>query len=882
MARATAAAETRNSGAKSAGLSAYRRKRDFDVTPEPIGEGDLPDNLFVIQKHAARRLHYDFRLALDGALKSWAVTRGPSLDPKERRLAVHVEDHPMDYASFEGTIPKGQYGGGTVMVWDVGTWKSIGDAHKAYRKGHMDFELTGKKLHGRWHLVRMHPRPNRDDRHDNWLLIKGHDDQAVPSDGDTILDKDKSVLTGRSLDEIASGAAPKEKHAERRRAPKARTRPPRSVRGIGKVPLPNFIEPELATLVAKPPPGPDWIHEVKLDGYRMFCRIANRECHFLTRRGYDWTRKISALADHVRLPVDTAAIDGELVALDDRGTSNFGNLQAALADGKLDHLAFFAFDLLHLDGVDLRTLPLIERKEKLRELLKGDTADASSVFFSEHFRAEGDRFFENACEMALEGVVSKRMEAPYRSGRSPDWLKTKCQQRQEFVIGGFTERASGPGQVGALLLGYYDGDKLVYAGKVGAALGATEMAHLRKRLDQLRANRSPFSVKVPAPRDTMWVRPEAVCEVDFHNWTSDGRLRQGRFEGLRLDKQAQEVVREMLQSPANGASGTATGRKSRGGPARPNHAGGSQSKSGARAPDAQPLARLTHPDRVLFAAQGLTKRGLAEYYLEIADAMLPHIARRPLVLVRCPEGRKGSCFYQKHPAQGMSDALHRVKVHEKTKTEEYLFLEDINGLIELVQFGTLEIHVWGSKVDDVDRPDRIVFDLDPGEEVAWRAVIDSMREMRSLLEGIGLRSFPKSTGGKGLHVVVPIEPSATWTMVKDFTRTLAEVMAERHPERYTTNMAKRARTGRIFIDYLRNDRGATAIAPFSTRARPGAPIAVPLSWSEVTEKLSPAQFTVERVRARLKKMRKDPWDGFFDAKQPIQSLIGTLRELRGE
>lgn len=892
MAKA-AKARAKSSKKRSPKLTAYRRKRDFRMTPEPAGEQELPGDLFVVQKHAARRLHYDFRLALDGTLKSWAVTKGPSLDPKDRRLAVHVEDHPMDYATFEGVIPKGQYGGGTVMVWDVGRWKPIGDPRKGYQKGHMDFELTGKKLHGRWHLVRMHVRPNQDGQRDNWLLIKGNDEYARARKGEAVLANDRSGLTGRSLEGIASDTASSNadtsvvhaKSDEKRRS----HRPPPSK---GSDPLPEFIAPQLATLVAKPPTGSTWIHEVKFDGYRMLCRIEDGACRLLTRRGNDWTKKVPKLAGQMQLPVRTAAIDGEVVALDDKGVSSFGLLQTFFAESKTDRLSFFAFDLLHLDGVDLRSLPLIERKERLRSLLKQNAAPDPLIYYSEHFRTDGKRFFENACEMALEGTVSKRMDAPYRSGRGPDWLKTKCQQRQEFVIGGFTERASGPSQVGALLLGYYDDGKLAYAGKVGAALGASEMVQLRKRLDRSRIDRSPFSVKVPATRDTNWVRPEAVCEVDFHNWTSDGRLRQGRFEGLRLDKPAREVVREvptpLFKAPLSkarsgigrhGEKPGATGHRSARQKPRSARAKGKSAEVPSGAGD---LPRLTHPDRVLFAAQGLTKQGLADYYIAVADTMLPHLERRPLVLVRCPEGRKGACFYQKHPTAGMSDALHRVKVREKTKAEEYIFLDDLHGLIELVQFGTLEIHVWGSTVDDIERPDRIIFDLDPGESVPWPEVIEATREMRSLLDDIGLTSFPKTTGGKGLHVVTPIEPSATWAVVKDFARTLAEIMAARHPERYTTNMSKRVRKGRIFIDYLRNDRGATAIAPFSTRARTGAPVAVPLAWPEVTAHLSPTEFTVDAVRTRLRKLRKDPWEGFLNLKQSVQPLIRSLKEHRKE
>lgn len=906
MATAKRSAKTTKRGARRAGhpaarrhtgraLERYRQKRDFSVTPEPPPESKPPqskpradegETLFVVQKHAATRLHYDFRLAHHGVLWSWAVTRGPSLSPEDRRLAVHVEDHPLDYARFEGSIPKGQYGGGTVMVWDIGTWTPLEDPDKTYKDGRLRFELHGRKLRGHWSLVRMKRREG--ERQDPWLLIKREDGEARP-DGDSVLAEDRSVLTGRTMEEIAgdpsatwhSNRTGSETSSETRRKTLPTERATRK-RSAGAA-LPEFVAPQLATLVDRVPKGRDWIHELKLDGYRVYCRLADGHVRFLTRRGLDWTDKFGGLGAQIDLPAARAALDGEIVVLDRKGASDFGALQLALSERRTENLVFFAFDLLHLDGDDLRRHPLRERKARLKALFERRTANTGRCVYSEHFDTNGDELYKSACRMSLEGIISKRAGAPYLSGRGTDWVKTKCRRRQEVVIGGFTERTSGPGMIGALLVGYRDGRRLVYAGKVGTGLTAANQKLVRTTLEPKKIGHAPFDTPVPRMPDVTWVKPDTICEIEFHDWTRDGRLRQPSFQGLRMDKRPTEIVRE---APVPTAEVEKT--------MSPQPAHASRHKTAAQAPStgkassaskaAPPptsankvLDRLTHPDKVLFKTQGLTKHDLALYYADIADFVLPHLVGRPLALMRCPEGQGKACFFQKHPAAGMSPAIHRIPVRMKKSSETYLLIEDLAGLIELVQFGTLEIHPWGSRAADIERPDRIIFDLDPDPSVPWRNVVDALHEVKDLLEEIGLRCFPKTTGGKGLHAVVPIRPGPPWPEVKAFARTIAETLVARSPDRYTGNMAKRKRMGKIFVDYLRNDRGATAIAPYSTRARDGAPVAVPLAWREVTADLDPKAFDIDTVRRRLKRLKTDPWAEMLTSRQPIEKHIKALK-----
>ncbi len=806
-------------------LAAYRNKRDFKATREPRGKGRQAQaktpakNLFVIQKHDARRLHYDLRLELDGVLKSWAVTRGPSLVPGEKRLAVAVEDHPLDYGAFEGTIPKGQYGGGTVIVWDRGSWRPLHDPQKSLAKGHLDFELDGEKLHGRWHLVRMAPKPR--EKHENWLLIKSDDEAARdPGDTDILEEQPASAKSGRTLAEVAGNIAPSQ------------------IPGAKKASMPRFVEPALASLASKPPHGERWLHEIKFDGYRLQARIEGGKATLLTRSGLDWTKKFGAAlrADLRRLPLKSAILDGELVVESKSGASDFSALQGDLSEGREDRFRFYLFDALHLDGYDLRDAPLAERKHVLQSLL----ADQKGTLrYSQHFEEDGEKVLRHACRMSLEGIVSKRADSPYRSGRGKSWLKSKCTARQEFVIGGYVPSTTSRLAIGSLALGVYDGDALTYVGRVGTGFSAAMAAGLMQRLEPLRLSNSPFAQKLGAEeaRNMKPVRPELVAEIEFRAWTADGHLRHASFRGLREDKTATEVVREM---PA---------------PRRDQ-------------PERRPTIRLTHADRLYWPDAGVTKEGLADYYAEIWSHAAPFIVDRPLALLRCPEGIGGQQFFQKHLWKGAGSAL--VELHDPAEPQESLIgIRDLQGLLTLAQGAALEIHPWGSKASDIERPDMLIMDLDPGDGVAFAALIDAAQEVRQRLERAGLAAFVKTSGGKGLHVSAPLKPRANWEAVKAFAKALADGMAKDSPDLYVSTIAKKSRRGKIFVDYLRNQRGATAVAPYSPRARPGAPVSMPLDWEELNPALGAAHFTIANAPARLASLRSIPWADFFDAAAPL-------------
>jgi bifunctional non-homologous end joining protein LigD len=836
-------------------LETYRKKRDFARTAEPRGRKARADgHSFVIQKHAATRLHYDFRLELDGVLKSWAVTRGPSLVPGEKRLAVHVEDHPLEYGDFEGTIPKGEYGGGEVIVWDRGTWEPIGDPHRTYKKGKLDFELDGEKLHGRWHLVRM--RGKRGEKRENWLLIKGDDEAARdPGDTDILIEAPQSVKTGRDVKEL-KGEAPgwssrtgrikkaTRKATSKTKAPAAASR----IKRARNAPLPAFVEPQLATLTTKTPAGKRWIHEIKFDGYRLQARIDHGNVTLLTRRGHDWTEKfgsklISALK---KLPADTALLDGELVVENDAGASDFSALQAALSENRSSGFVFYAFDLLHLDGLDLTATPQVDRKERLRALLSGA---AEILRYSDHFQDSGDMVLRHACRLSLEGVVSKDRDAPYRAGRNKSWMKSKCSERQEFVIAGYVPSTTMKKAIGSLVLGYYEKGKLVHAGRVGTGYTVALARGLFKRLDPIRTDEAPFSKRLTSDqaRDVRFVRPELVAEVEFRGWTADRSLRHASFRGLREDKPAREVVREF--EPYTDA---------------------------ARPPAS---VKLTHPDRIYWPDAGVTKEGLADYYADVWKRMAPFVAGRPLALVRCPDGVTKQCFFQKHAWQGLSKAIRQVKDVNDSSGKPILAIDDLDGLIGLVQAGVLEIHPWGSTLEKIEEPDMIILDLDPGEGVSWQDIVEAAREVRVRLDRNGLTSFVKTSGGKGLHVVAPLKQKAQWPEVKAFTKALAEGMAADAPDHFVAKITKSKRRGKILVDYLRNGRGATAVAPYSTRARPGAAVSMPLAWDELTAEIGPAYFTIENAPARLANLRRDPWADFRKAAAllPEPAVKGKIR-----
>ncbi|WP_439605112.1 DNA ligase D, partial [Shinella sp.] len=815
-------------------LDTYRQKRNFKSTSEPRGrKARKSGHSFVIQKHDATRLHYDFRLEMDGVLKSWAVTRGPSLVPSEKRLAVHVEDHPLAYGDFEGTIPKGEYGGGTVIVWDRGTWEPIGDARKAYAKGHMEFTLDGEKLHGRWHLVRMHGKPG--EKRENWLLIKGDDEFAAVEGEDDLLDeRPESVKTGRDIEDVA-GEEPgwssktgrirklSRKAKERKQEEATVEAPdPSGIKGARKAKLPGFLPPTLATLATSPPAGERWLHEIKFDGYRLQARIEAGRVKLLTRSGLDWTKKfgkavVSALA---ALPVGTALIDGELVVETVAGASDFSALQADLSAGRDDRFTFYLFDLLHLGGYDLTRLPLEARKALLEKLVPGMQG---ILRYSGHFDENGALVLRHACRLSLEGVVSKLRDAPYREGRSKSWIKSKCSARQEFVIGGYAPSTVSRQAIGSLVLGVYRNGKLEPVGRVGTGFSAPVAADLFKRLSRMRTDESPFGRKLTAEeaRQARYVRPELVAEVEFRAWTGDGHLRHASFRGLREDKPAKEVVAEMPKS-----------------------------KTGAAPKAEKPprrTVRLTHPDRVYWPDEGVTKEGLADYYTEVWRYIAPHIVGRPLALLRAPTGIEGQTFFQKHAWKGMTAKIIEVQDPANKDDEPYVAIEDLDGLVSLVQSAALEIHPWGSTLNDWERPDRIIMDLDPGEGVEWQAIIDAAEETRRRLEAAGLEAFVKTSGGKGLHVCAPLKPSARWPAVKAFCKAIADAMAKDSPDKYVSTITKSKRRGKILIDYLRNQRGMTAVAPYSTRARPGAAVSMPLAWEELSADIGPAYFTVKKT-----------------------------------
>jgi len=911
------------------GLQVYRNKRRFGVTSEPRGrKASAKGNRFVIQKHAARRLHYDLRLELDGVMKSWAVTRGPSLVPGDKRLAVQVEDHPVEYNTFEGTIPEGEYGGGTVLIWDRGTWTPEGDPHQGLKKGHLDFALQGKKLSGRWHLVRMRGRP--DEKKTNWLLIKAHDEaERSPRDPDILEEEALSVVSGRSIEEIAQGkgkkrvwhsnrsvkdnvkaGATRESATTKSRRMGSRSRRAAAVRASGGSmkrsgkkqaktrgsPLPDFVPPSLATLHAEAPTGAGWIHEVKFDGYRIQARLDHGEVRLLTRKGLDWTEKFPNVAAAVaKLPAETALIDGEIVVEDERGISSFSMLQQALKGKDRNRFVDYVFDLLHLDGRDLSEQPLIERKAELKRLLDHAGKRIEPIRYSEHFDQDGSLVLQQACRMSLEGIVSKRADAPYRPGRSETFIKTKCANAQEFVVGGYSPSTAMPRAIGALAVGYYDKGRLIYAGRIGTGYTHAIARDLWKRLHPLEIAKPPFD-EMPAAekrrRDVHWVEPTMVIESHFRGWTHDGLLRQAAFKGVREDKPAKDVVREL---PADKDTRKGQARSKVAAEASKTMAKKSKPAATSASRRAKPAARkaknatpgtrkskpwkegdvrFTHPDRVYWVDVGVTKQDLADYYRSVWDTMAPHVIDRPLALVRCPEGTKGQCFFQKHASAGLTERSLRAVTD--TKGRQVIAIEDLDGLLSLVQAGVLEVHVRGSTIDHLELCDRIVFDLDPGEGVGWKDIVAAAREVRERLAAIKLESFVKLSGGKGLHVVVPIA-GTEWDATKIFVQAFAQAMTADDPNRYVAKMTKSLRSGKIFVDYLRNSLEQTSVAAYSTRAREGAPVSVPVTWQELGRTTGGNQYTVLNLGKRLGGLKQDPWQDIARVKQKLPDLEALRR-----
>jgi bifunctional non-homologous end joining protein LigD len=862
-------------------LATYRAKRDFSRTEEPSGReavGPAKQLRFVIQRHDATRLHYDFRLELDGVFKSWAVTKGPSLDPHDKRLAVEVEDHPLDYGDFEGTIPKGQYGGGTVQLWDRGYWIPEGDPHEGLKKGELKFTLEGERLRGSWVLVRM-----RGDRfggkRTNWLLIKHRDEFAHEGDQEKLL-RDKSVASGRSLKEIAlgTGRAPTPFMTDKKRtsgavwnsnrnggdaeqaapAGRAKAAKPKKVSS-----MPRFVEPQLCKLVEDAPTGRGWAHEVKFDGYRLQLRVEDGKAVLRTRKGLDWTEKFSAIAKQATTLPD-CLIDGEAVALDRHGVPDFGALQAALSDGKSDRLILFAFDLLFADGEDLRALPLSERKERLKDLLDGLKGKHAALRYVEHFETSGAAVLESASRMGFEGIISKQLDAPYRSGRVGNWLKIKSRAGHEVVIGGWTSEAK---KVSSLLVGVYRGHegrgkKLVYVGKVGTGFGEAEIRRLLPKLREVESKTSPFAAGASPPRERNihWTRPELVAEIEFAGWTGGGNVRQAAFKGLRTDKPAEEVEAEEPVKPEKAKMAKPAPKAAK-----------------ASGPAVVMGVSISHPDKPLWPAEKppVTKLELAQYYEAVGDWMIEHLRGRPCSIVRTPDGIDGQKFFQRHAMPGTSDLLEQVKVSGDKKP--YLQIDRVEGLAAVAQLGATELHPWNCQPGVPDLPGRLVFDLDPAPDIGFAEVIKGCLDVRERLEALGLKTFCKTTGGKGLHVVTPLtndKKSPDWDAAKMFAKEICRRLAADFPDRYVLNMAKKERGGRIFLDYLRNDRTATAVAPLSPRARAGATVSMPLTWAQVKAGLDPKKYTLRSAPALLKKTK--PWADYARSAKPLRAAIERL------
>ena len=802
-------------------LAEYETRRDFEKTKEPkrgrprkSRAGDLK---FVVQKHDARRLHFDFRLEWDGVLLSWAVTRGPSDDPGEKRLAVRTEDHPLDYADFEGTIPKGQYGGGTVMVWDAGSWEPLHDPEEGLKEGKLHFRLKGERMQGGWALVRM--RGRRGEKRENWLLIKERDDKAGEDPDRLTEDFEESVTTGRSFSEIEAG------HDVWKRRTKKPTdkQQPQKKKPRAKAKFPAFRKPQLATLYDEAPEGGDWIHETKFDGYRCIAAISNGQARFYTRSGKDWTEKYGDLAEaFAPLEGESLLIDGEIMAASvPKDGSAFSALQAALQDGA--PLIFYVFDILERDGRSLTDLPLSERKQALEEALSPLDTEKGPIRLSTWVEGDGRDILAKICKAGGEGIVSKRADARYRHTRTSAWRKIKCSRRQEFVIGGYSPSTKKGRPFASLLIGQYDDDGVFcYRGRVGTGFDEKTLDDLGDRLKRLARKTAPFA-EVPREiaRDARWVTPKLAAEVDFAEFTADGHVRHGAFLGLREDKEAGAVQAEK-----------AKGDKVAG-------------------------IEITHPDRQLYGKAGVTKADVARHYAAVGSRMLEIAGHRPVSLFRCPSGIDGESFFQKHAGKGFPDELARIDIEEKDgDTGEYLYARDVAGFVAAAQMGTIEFHGWGARADNIEAPDRLIFDLDPDEGLGFAETKKAAFAVREALSDIGLKSTAMVTGGKGIHVIVPLKRTVSWDTVKAFAKTFAHMMAEEDPARYIATMSKEKRKNRIFIDWLRNERGATAILPYSLRARPGAPVATPVTWEELDNLKSAATFTIGDMAGRLK--GKDP------------------------
>ncbi|MBX8576804.1 DNA ligase D [Pseudomonas cichorii] len=828
-------------------VSEYTRKRNFEITSEPAEasekKGKAPARAlsFVIQKHDARNLHYDFRLELGGTLKSWAVPKGPSLDPAQKRLAVHVEDHPLGYASFEGSIPKGQYGGGDVIVWDRGVWQPHGDPQAAYRQGKLKFTLIGEKLTGDWALVRTRLKGSGDK--EQWLLIKEKDAVARPAaEYDIIREQPQSVISGN---QVGVTRTVKEKKTAKK---------PRLTKHDS---FPGQLAPQLATLVEAPPEG-DWLYEIKFDGYRILARFHDGDVKLLSRNGNDWTDRMPQLASALKaLKLKDSWLDGEVVVLDGQGLPDFQALQNAFETGRSQDIFYYLFDAPFLKGQDMRERPVEERREALSQVLHQQSS--ALLRYSDAFRTGHKDIIESASAMGLEGVIGKRVGSPYVSKRNGDWIKLKCRLRQEFVIVGYTAPQGSRSGFGALLLAVNDEDAgLVYAGRVGTGFSAVLIKQLLKRLEPLQRDTSPLArpLNSAQKRNVQWIEPQLVCEVEFAQWTREGILRHAAFVGLRSDKPASDIVREHPQQVTV--------------PSPPKAAKNARGKVNVAG------IGISHPERIIDRESKAQKSDLAHFYESIADWILPHLANRPVALLRCPEGVEGEQFFQKHAERLAIPHIHKLDSALDPGHAPLMEIDTVQALIGATQMGAIEFHTWGATHDRIETPDHLVLDLDPDPALPWRSMIEATQMLLAVLEELGLEAFLKTSGGKGMHIIVPLARQADWDSVKAFAKAIAEFVSRQLPERFTAVMGPKNRVGRIFVDYLRNTRGGSTVTAYSVRARPGLPVSVPISRDELEGLQSARQWHIGNLEQRLRQLGSDPWAGYRNRQRITQKMWKQL------
>lgn len=839
-------------------ISVYNRKRNFESTSEPRESAQRRRSKagalrFVVQKHDARNLHYDFRLELQGTLKSWAVPKGPSLDPKQKRLAVHVEDHPLDYATFEGSIAEGNYGAGDVIVWDHGIWQPEGDPVAAYEAGKLKFTLIGEKLSGAWALVRTRLKGSGDKQ--QWLLIKEQDDVARPaSDYDIVTALPASVISGGLVGGMQKPAANQSRSSTTRR--KATSNP--TSRGKDEA-MPELLSPQLATLVSAPPGG-DWMYEVKYDGYRIMARIADGEVKLFSRNGHDWTQRMAPQAAALtKLKLGDSWLDGEAVVLDDKGLPDFQALQNAFDEERSADILYFLFDAPWLDGRDQRSLPVQERRAALQKKL---SARRSLLRFSEAFEADHQSVLGSACELGLEGVIGKRVGSPYRSARGSDWIKLKCRQRQEFVVAGYTVPQGSRSGFGALLLAVNDADGLRYAGRVGTGFNQALLSDLHKRMKALARDDSPLSKQPSAAqrRGVHWIEPQLVVEVAFAGWTQEGLVRQGAFVGERSDKPAEQIVREHAVSAE--AVSEVSGKAAKG------------SRRNGRESVAD--VSISHPDRIIDPQSGTTKVELAHFYAEIADWLLPDVRTRPVSLLRAPSGVDGEQFFQKHAERLAIPNIRHLDPALDPGHDRLMAIENVPALVGAVQMGAIELHTWNATYTSIERPDRLILDLDPDPALPWRAIVEATRLSLAVLDELGLEAFLKTSGGKGMHLVVPLARHVDWDTLKVFGKAVSQFMADELPDRFSARMGPKNRIGKVYLDYLRNQRGASTVAAYSVRARPGLPVSVPIRREELAELRDSAHWHIGNLQQRLSRLKADPWEGYANRQRITRAMWKKL------